>query len=50
MRYNCVPRMCRFGGEERQEDGVGRREPRVWVDLSHALRPLEGAQNNAHKM
>ena len=24
VRYNCVPRMCRFEGEERQEDGVGR--------------------------
>lgn len=54
VRYNCVPRMCRFGGEERRwsKDGVGRRG--FWGlgrETSLARPPVgEGAQNNAHKM
>lgn len=40
--------VSRFGGEEREEDGLGRRGSEVWV-ASLAVR-TEGAQNNAHKM
>lgn len=37
VRYNCVPRMCRFEGEERQEDGVGRpASPGLGTPLSRA--------------
>lgn len=40
--------VSRFGGEEREEDGLGHRGSGVWV-ASLTVR-TEGVQNNAHKM
>lgn len=60
VRYNCVPRMCRFGGGRggRVRNGGGVKMGWAGVDpgglgreTSLARPPVgEGAQNNAHKM